>query len=440
MVKITRSIKIGGMLTTLAFCLSLGVFVGSASAQEKTILRVAWMDGLWSSIPENRPDVQSQYINAYHKIHPNVKVEIESMIGDTEGRTKYLLECRQGNQADIVTLDGFWVAEFASAGYTVPLDNFLSEKIKNDYYGPFLVKYKGKIHAVVPGTAFNSMMWYRNDLVKEAGLPGPPISWYDLAIWAKKLTKTEAGRTTMYGLSVSGAKSEHTTCSLLGMYWQGANVFVSDNNQAMYNNQVSKDIFALFKEMYREDHSLPPGTLSNLYQDAQTLFFTEKTAMTLHGSWLTSFIYDAAPNLKGKVDLSYTPIYPKTGHRGTNAGGWAIAITSPDPSKYQLAYDFLKLDVEGSNLHLMRLKEIGYLPVQKSLAANPYFSRDKWARMVISCLPYSNTRPAVEIYPEASLNWAEAFQKSFLGQNIEAALESAAQKTDNQAKARGYTK
>jgi len=435
MVKMSGFVKSSTILAVLALCFSLVVLSVPVSGQEKVVLRVAWMDGLWSSIPEQRPDIQARYVDTYHKMHPDVQVKIEPMIGDTEGRTKYLLECRQGIQADIVTLDGFWVAEFASAGYTVPLDDFISEEIKNDYYDPFLVRYKGKIHAVVPGTAFNSMMWYRTDLVEEAGLPGAPVSWYDLSLWAQKLTKGG-----MFGLSVSGAKSEHTTCSLLGMYWQGADVFVNDNNEAMYNNQVSEDLFSLLKGMYREDHSLPPGTLNNLYQDAQTLFFTEKVAMSLHGSWLTSFIYDAAPDLKGKVDLSYTPIYPKTGRRGTNAGGWAIALTSPDPSKYQLAYDFLKLDVENSDLHLSRLKEIGYLPVQKSMAADPYFSRDKWARMVISCLPYSNTRPAVEIYPEASLNWAEALQKSLLGQDVEMVLQTAVQKTATQAKARGYTK
>ncbi len=379
---------------------------------------------------------------AFLESHPNVALNAEELLGDTEGRTKYLLQCREGTQADVLQLDGFWVAEFAALGCTVPLEGNVPQELLDDYFDAFKVVYDGKVHALIPGTAFNSMLWYREDLLKEAGLDGPPKDWNELKEYAKKLTvKDENGNVTRYGLAFSGARSELTSVTLLGYYWQGEDVFVTPDNKPAFNNQTSADVFNLFADMYK-DGSVMPEVINMGYTEVQQAFFADKAAMMLHGSWLSSGMYNLAPDLEGKVGLAPNPVYPRTGNRGTNAGGWSFAVTSPDEAKVQNSADLLAI-LSGSipEDYIEARLQGGDLPTMKSVADDPRFAETEWQKIILSELPYAKTRPAVEIYPDASLEWAQAFQETLLGQKTaEQALADAEERALAIAKEKGYVK
>jgi len=406
---------------------------------EKQTLRVV-IPPWWEINLVGEPGVFSTEIAPeFRRRHPDVKLIIDTITGDTEGRTKYLLQCRQGTMPDVITLDGFWIAEFASLGCTVPLDDFMPDSLKEDYYEPFLIRYKGRIHGIVGETAFNAMLWYRKDLFEKAGLTHPPRDWEELRAYARKLTqRDESGEVVCYGLALPGARSEHTSVVLLGFYWEGEDVFVTPDNEPAYNNQTSVDLFNLFAAMYQEG-SLPPETVNMLYEDVDKLFASGKAAMMLHGSWLTVSIEKKAPQLKGKIGLAPLPVYPRTGRRAVNAGGWGISITTHDTSKHQLAWDFIQMVVVDPTFHLKRIKELGSIPVRKSLEGDPYFSQTEWGRTILAQLPLAKTRPSVEIYPDASLAWVRAFQEVLLGKKTaEQALQDAEQWTRQIAREKGY--
>lgn len=377
---------------------------------------------------------------AFRERNPNTELIAEELLGDTEGRTKYLLQCRGGNQADVIQLDGFWVAEFAAIGCTRPLDDLLPQELLDDYFDAFKVKYQGKTHALIPGTAFNSMLWYRTDLLEEAGLEGPPKDWNELKEYAEKLTvKDEDGNVIRYGLAFSGARSELTSVTILGFYWQGEDVFVTDDNRPAYNNQTSVDVFNLFADMYQNGWVMPE-VINMGYTEVQQAFFADKAAMMLHGSWLSSGMYNLAPDLEGKVGLSPNPVYPRTGNRGTNAGGWSFAITTPDDEKVEAAADLMYILNGGmKDMYKEFILESGSLPTLKSMADDPAFSETEWQKIILSELPYAKTRPAVEIYPDASLEWSQAFQETLLGEKTaEEALADAEERTLTIAKDKGY--
>jgi multiple sugar transport system substrate-binding protein len=377
---------------------------------------------------------------AFLASHPNVALNAEELLGDTEGRTKYLLQCREGTQADVLQLDGFWVAEFAALGCTVPLEGIVSQELLDDYFDAFKVVYDGKVHALIPGTAFNSMLWYRTDLLEEAGLDGPPKDWNELKEYAEKLTvKDENGNVVRYGLAFSGARSELTSVTILGYYWQGEDVFVTPDNKPAFNNQTSVDMFNLFGDMYKNG-SVMPEVINMGYTEVQQAFFVDKAAMMLHGSWLSSGMYNLAPDLEGKVGLAPNPVYPRTGNRGTNAGGWSFAVTTPDEAKLQNSADLLAI-LSGSipEDYIEARLQGGDLPTMKSVADDPRFAETEWQKIILSELPNAKTRPAVEIYPDASLEWAQAFQETLLGQKTaEQALADAEERALAIAKEKGY--
>src|SRR5680860_414372 len=92
-----------------------------ARSQEEVELRVLVQPG-WgpNDQPLERTGEQSTLYTTlmprYRETYPEVDLQVEEAIGGTEGRTKYLLECRQDVQADVQQLDGFWIAEFGAIG------------------------------------------------------------------------------------------------------------------------------------------------------------------------------------------------------------------------------------------------------------------------------------------------------------------------------------
>ena len=102
------------------------------------------------------------------------------------------------------------------------------------------------------------MLWFREDLLEEAGLEGPPKDWDELVEYAEKLTvKDDDGNVIRYGLAMPGARSEHTSVVLLSLYWQGEDEFVTDDNMPAFNNQTSVDAFEMFAKIYENDWMMP---------------------------------------------------------------------------------------------------------------------------------------------------------------------------------------
>ncbi len=427
-------------LVCLLACVSL-VFAGVAwgIAQEKVELRVVlhpFSSPTGAPLPwTGKPSVAySEIFPAFQKLYPNVRIVGEEILGDTEGRDKYLLECRSGNPPDILQIDGFWAAAFASANALVPLDNFeVLNPLFEDYFDSFLLRYKGKTVALVPTTAFNSMLWYRKDLFEKAGLSSAPADWNDLKLYAQKLTDAQT-----YGIAFSGNKSELTSVTLLGFYWQGDKEFITADNIPVYDNQVSIDLFNLFKEMYQQGWILPE-IINMGYEEVFRVFVAERVAMMLHGSWLAPRFEEMAPNLKGKIGLAPNPVYPVTKKRGTNAGGWALAITSKDPAKHELCAHLIGL-LSGLDKSLYKafVLEQGALPVMKSLIDDSDFAKDEWSKIIMDELQYAKTRPVVELYPDASLEWSQAFQETILGKDAEEALREAVKRTIEIGKEKGF--
>ena len=416
---------------------SAAIPAAKAAQDDRIELRVLVQPG-WGPTDEplqrtgKQSTLYTKLIPRFRETHPNVELTVETELGGTEGRTKYLLECRQGSQGDVMQLDGFWVPEFAAIGCTQPLDELLPQELIADYFEPFIVRYKGAIHGLIPGTAFNSMLWYRQDWLEEAGFSAPPKDWTELATYAEKLTQGDR-----YGLAFPGAKSEVTSVINLSLYWQEQDVFVTPENRPAFNNQTSIDIFNLLGDIYKAEWA-PQEAVNMLYEDVEKLFYAEKAAMILHGSFIGPAVRQQP--IADRVGLAPNPVSPRTQKRGTNAGGWGMSITTADEAKLPAAADFMTMFSGGDEeLMLGILADVGYLPVQKSMAEHPQFQQTEWDKTILSELPYAKTRPAVEIYPDASLEWTTAFQEVMTGQkDAAAALADAEERTLKTAEDKGY--
>ncbi len=356
----------------------------------------------------------------FERRHPNVKMEFEVLQGDTDGYNDYLLRGASGTLPDISMLDGYWIAAFASQGYTYPMEGRVDQSVLDDYYDAFKMQYKGETHGLVYSTAFNGVLWYRESMLKEAGYDSVPTDYEGFTECVKKLSVPGE----RYGLAMSGAVTEATTCSLLGMYWAGQDVFVDSDNVAQFNNPTSVRVFDMFKDFY--DAGAVPAEIVNMnYDDAQNMFTSGQCAMLIHGSWLN---WDTlAPDFADDIRLAPLPADPDTGIYSQNAGGWAFAITTDDPAKDEAISTWLELMLTDPDFATPRIAEAQELPVTKEIgSAEAYWLPEQYRDTMMSFLPLSKTRPVVTSYPTASEYYDQAFQEVLLGEkDAETALADA---------------
>ena len=117
--------KLSMLLCALAAAGALWwVFWGTTDAPSdgKRVLR--FLDG---------PDVGGgwkEVIEAFHKAHPDIRVELEEGPASTNQREDMYTTAFSSGVAtyDLAYMDVIWVPKFASAGWVAPLDERLSEE------------------------------------------------------------------------------------------------------------------------------------------------------------------------------------------------------------------------------------------------------------------------------------------------------------------------
>ena len=117
-----------------------------------------------------------------------------------------------------MALDGFWVAEFAEAGYIKPLESIVGAKSVNAWSGwsqiprsvQGVMSYGGKKYGVPQGTD-GRIIYFNKKLFADAGLPAnwQPTSWADL-LSAAKTIKTKTPTVTPLQLNAGDGMGEAT--------------------------------------------------------------------------------------------------------------------------------------------------------------------------------------------------------------------------------------
>jgi len=268
---------------------------------------------------------------------------------------------------DVVVVDQMWVAEYADAGWLLPLDDLIKrdrEEVKPDDFIPEIVhalsEWRGKIWTL-PVAAYGQLVMYRKDVFDELGLRHPPKSFkedYEWWTWDKYLeyVKTIHGKTingvTFYGTVEVGQQPapivHKWTQYLIGMGGKWFERFP----EAPWNFEVKihekgKDALKLFLELYKYS---PPESIEYFWFDAGVRFGKGDIGILL---WWTPYCYlikqpeymvPGVSAVVGKYDVALPP-HPegwKVGdHPIMSIGGWSLGI-NPYSKHKEEAWKFIK--------------------------------------------------------------------------------------------------
>ncbi len=122
-----------------------------------------------------------QYVNDQFKAdHPNVSFELIG-VGYDQMLAKIVSQITSGAPLDVYALDIIWVGQFAGQGFTLPLDNELSDEERAAFLpGTLAGLQAGGQQMALPAAAWFKNLFYNTEIVQKMGLTEPPPTYEDL--------------------------------------------------------------------------------------------------------------------------------------------------------------------------------------------------------------------------------------------------------------------
>ncbi|MEA2658889.1 MAG: trehalose/maltose transport system substrate-binding protein, partial [Candidatus Binatota bacterium] len=159
-----------------------------ASAQENVLHFVTWK-------PE-AAQVWDQAIADFERANPGVKVVREIAPQSSTQIHDLLVQKFKNRDArlDVFFMDAVWPAEFASAGWALPLDRYFAA-VEQEKFLPATVsanRYRGRIFGA-PVFIDTGLLYYRKDLLEKYAI-APPQTWNQMVQAAKTILGREQDR------------------------------------------------------------------------------------------------------------------------------------------------------------------------------------------------------------------------------------------------------
>ena len=386
--------KISSMFNAKKFlsCTTLFFFlhVTAAAAQNTELRFVGWK-------PET-PQVWDQAVADFERQNPGVKIVRE--IGPHSSTQFHdLLTQKLKNrdpQLDVFFMDVIWPAEFASAGWALPLNRYFpaaeQEKFLN---APISAnRYRGQIFGV-PVFIDGGLLYYRKDLLEKYSI-APPRTWPELVDEAKRIRSGEHDR-NLVGFSGQFKQYEGLICNMMeyilanrGALWD-ANRLVSalDQPRALEAVRFVRD--RIIGEIADR------GALT--YEEPESLaLFTQGRAI-FHRNWPYAWAAandPASSKIAGKVGMRPLPSFAG-GQSVATLGGWQLGI-SRFSAKPELAWRFVAF-MTSAEIQKRITFSTGRAPTRTALYDDPeLLKKIPQLRLLLEAFKRAAPRPTTPVY------------------------------------------
>jgi multiple sugar transport system substrate-binding protein len=346
---------------------------GCVSPPENSVVELTFITGFDAS------GTNEHLIRTFNERHPGIRVRLQvmPMSSDTQHNQYATYLISEDSSIDVYTLDVVWPAEFGSAGWALPLDDFLPPGEREKFLpGPLAAcTLEGRLYAV-PWYTDAGMLYYRKDLLAKYGFK-PPGTWDELVRQAKVIGEREK----ISGFLYQAAQYEGLVCNFFEHVWgNGGDCFTGDNT-VVIDRRPAVEALQLMRDLIFRYGVCPAGTPTYREEDTRTLFTRGKAVFMRNWPYVWALSQDSAKGslVAGKVGVA--PLPHAKGHRGAGClGGWNMMISrfSRHPKEAWKFVDFMTGE-EGQRLNAIMGT---HLPTRKKmyhdpgvLSKNPYFAR-----------------------------------------------------------------
>jgi len=376
--------------------LAAAVLFPSPAPAETVLTFVTWKP--------NHPEVFDEAIRRFEAAHPGIRIRRE--VGPHSSTEFHdLLTQKLKNRdpsVDVFYVDVIWPAEFAAAGWVLPLDRFLSPQERRAFLEPALraATYRGKIYGI-PGWIDSGMLYYRKDLLAKYGFQ-PPKTWEELVRQAEVIVAGERSRNPgIHGYSGQFKQYEGLVCDMME--------FILSNNGAILDETGRKAAIhrpeAVAAVRFVRDriigHIAPRGVL--MYQEPESLDLFIQGNAVFHRNWPYAWEISNDParsRVAGKVGIARLPAF-EGGRSAAALGGWMLSI-SPFSRHPEEAWTFIRFMTSPQMQKFLAIRA-GRAPARKALYRDPEVLRkNPQFRDQFQVFLTARPRPVSPVYPVLS--------------------------------------
>jgi multiple sugar transport system substrate-binding protein len=212
-------------------------------------------------------EVIAQLLPQFRKLHPDIEVRIQQL-PFTAAHQKLLTAFAGDATPDLCQLGNTWIPEFVALKALEPLDQSLARSVSvqaSDYFpGIWDTNIIGGTLYGVPWYIDTRLLFYRRDLLAEAGFADPPRSWEE---WSRMLAAIKA-RVGPERYSVLLPLDEFAPLLVLAIQ-QPEPLLREDGRYGNFRSAGFRRALAFYREMFQRQWAPPiAGTqISNVWDE-----------------------------------------------------------------------------------------------------------------------------------------------------------------------------
>ncbi|MBM7573002.1 ABC transporter substrate-binding protein [Aquibacillus albus] len=270
-------------------------------------------------------------LEQFKKDHPNVVVKDEGYTSD-DYRTKIKTLAAANELPDVYLLEGSFLPNFSENGLIEPLNDTIenkadwTENFMNDAFAD--MTYNGNIYGIPSDMKATSLIFYNEDIFKEAGVKEFPKTWADFKDAIIKIK--DAGYTPIALGNKDKWVLQSCFLSTFGDRFTGSDWFYSarDGEGAKFTDP--EFVNALEEVKTLTEMGAFNTDMNSINNSAQrTMFYNKKAAMFFEGAWAVSAVVNDAPeDVLASTHLALLPaVEGGNGNANAVSGGTSYGYT-----------------------------------------------------------------------------------------------------------------
>jgi multiple sugar transport system substrate-binding protein len=403
-----RFLELGG--AGLAGAALLGV-AGCARQESKGLVSLVFSHGEDSEVLRD----QIQRFNQRNK--GAIEVALRLAPADTDQYFEKLrIEFQAGEaEADIISGDVIWPAQFAAKGWISDLSDLFTADLRASYL-PATVDsntYEGRIYGV-PWFTDAGLLYYRQDLLEQAGFSDTPKTWDEMK---EMVAKVRRDRGTRYGFVFQGSEYEGGVVNGLEFIWNSGGGVLAPHGIDEVTVAAPEAVAGLKTARGMVTGRVAPGAVPSYKEYESYTVFLNGDAVFMR-NWPNVYARAADPSLS-KVEQERIGVAPlPVAHPGSSAhsglGGWNLMVNAAS-EKTEAAWAFIRY-LSAPEQQKERALKGGYLPTRKDCYEDgEILSRVPVIELGREAIRDVRSRPVTPLYHDMSLAMAEQFHASLAG-------------------------
>jgi multiple sugar transport system substrate-binding protein len=375
-------------------------------------------------------DTMQQVIEKYNKSQNSVHVsyiELPPPSSSIEVHQQLVQQlARKNGSPDVFTQDIIWVAEFADAGWALPLDEYFSADEMKGFF-PGIVQgctWKGQLTGM-PWFIDCGKLYYRTDILEKIGASAPE-TWDQLIQAAQKGT----GGDVRFGFIWQAKQAEILTCTLVSFIGSnGGSILDPDGKTVKIAEPEAKAAVQLMYDTIHKYNVTPADVLTWDEEPSRRPFTAGQSVFLRNWSYVWSIAQDKTQSdVVGKVEVAPLPCFPGK-KSATCLGGYQYGVNASTKNR-DAAIDFLRyLSTPATQLHFATTE--GFVPTRLAVFDEPELAKtqpfiQKLKNVSFGAIP----RPVTPKYPQVTLALQSDVSRALVTGDVGGALDRAKAKIE----------